>query len=78
MVNKAPKQCASLFKMIMTGEGGYFKAAPSPHRHTEGLLHNLRPGCFASVIKGIRLGRPDPLLTISYTAEHKDPGSESL
>lgn len=52
---------------------------PPPHyRDTEGLLHNLRPGCFTSVIKGIRLGRPDPFLAISYTAEHKDPGSESL
>lgn len=52
---------------------------PPPHcRDTEGLLHNLRPGCFASVIKGIRLGRLDPFLAISYTAEHKDPGSESL
>lgn len=30
---------------------------PPPHcRDTEGLLHNLRPGCFASVIKGIALG----------------------
>lgn len=33
MVNKAPKQCASLFKMIMTAEGGCFKAAPSLQTH---------------------------------------------
>ncbi len=33
MVNKAPKQCASLFKMIMTEEAGCFKAAPSLQRH---------------------------------------------
>lgn len=29
MVNKALKQCASLFKMIMTEESGCVKAAPS-------------------------------------------------
>lgn len=50
---------------------------PPPHcRHTEGLLHNVRPGCFTSVIKGIRLGRLDLFLAISHTAEHKAPGSE--
>lgn len=32
MVNKAQKQCASLFKMIMTEESGCFKAAPSLQR----------------------------------------------
>lgn len=45
---------------------------PPPHySDTEGLLHNLRHGCFASFIKGIRLGRPDYFLAISYTTEHK-------
>lgn len=33
MVNKAPKQCTSLFKVIMTEEGGCFKAAPSLQTH---------------------------------------------
>lgn len=40
----------------------------------EGLLHNLGAGCFASFIKGIRLGRRAHFLAISYTAEHMEPG----
>lgn len=70
IVNRAQKQCASLFKTIMSER--VVVSRPPPHyRDTEGLLHNLRPGCSESVIKGCRLGRPDPFLTISYT-EHKD------
>lgn len=55
-----------------------FQGRPLTTENTEGLLHSLRPGCFTSFIKGIRLGRLDYFLTISNTAEHKDPGSESL
>lgn len=52
-------------------EAGCSKATPQIEG---GLLHNLGAGCKASFIKGIRLGRPDHFLAISYTAKHMDPG----
>lgn len=43
---------------------------PPPHyKNRKGLLHNLRPGCLVSAIKGIKLGRLDLFLPISSAAE---------
>lgn len=69
MVGKALRQCVSLLKMIMNGGDGLFHGHPTVGKR---LLHNEGASCFASFIKGIRLGRRDHFLAISYTDKYMD------